>query len=517
MKTIQFLHLPDPYPNEPGTPDDRLKRKAMAGLAERLTRFKQPGPLFASRAKAYQKRLNSELRAIQKAGFANYILIAADLVDYARQKGIRIGPGRGTANSSMVNYCLGITKIDPLQYGLIFERFITPSQDQLPSIDLDFCYEGRKEIVRYMKKKYGEEQVKRLRSCLCPHLRATVRGVGRILNLPVSKVDAIAKLIPWDSRDLKEAIEQEPRLKKMTESEPIIAQLFQIAVRIEGKVRLPDGPPSGFVLADQPISNFLPLYKIFLPTYKKYRGNDQSAGDIFDEAEARNLGLAIYYFIGLGILLSRIDHYLKLIRKNHSRQIDIDEIPLDDKKTWELFARADTEGVFLMEANGRKKLLRRLKPQNIEELAAVDTIHRPSLDKKDIPDSYIRRKQGKEKILKIHPVFHDITRETFGLILYQEQVMMIAHRLAGFTMDKAYIFLKQMLGKSEEMREQFIRGCVKNKLAKEKARLILEEIKRQAPVTFLKAHSIGYAILAFQTAWLKANYPEEFANSRLED
>ena len=508
MKTEKFIHLPDPYPAETGTPDQRLKRKAEAGLKKRLALFKQPGSLFAAKAKEYKKRLNSELRAIREAGIANYILIAADIVDYARRKGIPVGPGLRSATASLVNYSLGITKIDPIKYGLIFERFLDSDPDQLPSIDLDFCVERRPEILRYAAKKYGKARFKQLVSFPRPRLRATVREVGRILNLPLLKVNEISRLIPWDSRNLKEAIEQEPRLKKKIASEPIVDQLFKIAVRIEDQFRLPTSYPSGFVLADKPITDFLPLYQ--------RREKAQPPFTLFDREEAKKLGLAVYDFLSLRVL-TKIDRCVKLIQKKHCQQIDIETIPLDDEKSWALFGKGDTDGVFVMEAQGCRELLKRLKPQNIEELAAIDTLHRPGLEEKGIPDSYVRRKEGKEKIPKIHPGFDEITRETLGLILYREQVMMIAHRLAGFPMNAAYGFFKMVIQGESGARNLFLQGCARKKIPKEKAAQIFNEILRVGSHAFLKSHAISYALLSYQTVWLKANYPVQFAASFSED
>jgi len=424
MRTAKFIHLPDPYPNQSGTPDDRLRRKAVAGLAERIALLKRQGPLFASKVKEYKKRLNFELRAIQKAKFANYLLVAADIVDYARSQGIPVGPGHGSAPACLVNYALGITKLDPIKHGLIFERFFALNHSQMPRIDIDFCAERRKEIVRYVTGKYGEAQVKILRA--------------------------------------------------------------------------PNGHEAGIVLADKPISDFFNLYQA--------QGNDHPDDTLFDEEQARELGLAVYDFLGLSAL-TEIDRRVKLVKEKHRRQIDIDAIPLDDKQTWGLFARGETDSVFFMEADGIRQLLMRLKPENINQLAAVNTLYRPGPLKKGIAESYVRRKNGEEDITKIHPPYDELVKETLGLILYQEQVMTIFKRLAGFSMNEAYASFKDFAGDKPEIRTKFLQRCSRRKIPQPKAVQIMGQINRLGPSAFLKAHALCHALISYQTAWLKSNYP----------
>ncbi len=431
MRTAQFNYLPDPYPNEPGTPDDRLKSKAMAGLKERLAFFKQPGPLFASEAKEYKKRLNFELKAIKEAGFANYLLIAADFVDYARKHGILIGPGCNSAPGCLVNYALGITKIDPIAYGLIFERFFTVGQDRLPAIDFDCCVERRREIHRYLMAKYG-----------APHFKQFIRGSN--------------------------------------------------------------GYAFGIVLSNHPIAEIYPLYSA--------QGTDEVCNAIADEEGARKIGMALYVLLGLRHL-DGIGQCLKLVKESGRGEIVIDSIPLDDRKTWELLAAADTYGVFMSAAQGMRDLLKQIQPQTIEQLAAVYTLYWPDPIEKGIPETYIRRKGGQEAIPAIHPVFDEITQETFGLILFQEQVMMIVHAMAGIPLDEAHGFFKRILQNDPEAEALFLYGCSRKRMGNEPSGKVFSELDRLDRHASIKADDLCYALLTYQTAWLKANFPGEFARA----
>jgi len=507
MEPPNFIHLPDPYPNELGAPDDILKRKAFAGLKKHLAVFKEQCPRFSSKAKEYKNRLDSELMAIKEAGFANYLLVAADIVDYAHSHDIPVGPGRGCAAGSLVNFALNITKLDPLEHGLLFEMFLARGPDYLPRIDIEFCGERQPEIVRYVTRKYGKTKVKQLAHTTTPRLRATVREVGRILRLSPAKISEICKLIPLDSRDLGEAIEREPKLQRMTAHEPQVSNLFQIAIRVEGQVHFISANSAGsfaFVLADKPIKDFLPLYQDL--------NNAQPPVHIFAHDEAKMLGLAVYNFIGLGIL-TKINLCLKLVKEKHGREIDLDFLPLDDKRTWELLARGDTDGIFLLEAEGVKQLLLRLKPRNIDQLAAVHALYRPGPLARGVTDSYICRKKGLGKIPKIHPVFDELTKETLGLVLYQEQALMILHRFVGFSMDEAIAFFKDCKNNAPQARTKFLQRCSTRKQPKAKAIQIIDQIIKFAPSAFLKAHAVCCALISYRTAWLKANYPGEFMAS----
>ena len=501
---LSKLHLPDACPDERGTIMDKLRGKARRGLAERLPFFKQKGPLFTAKTREYKRRLEHELKSIEKAGTASYFLIAQDAVQYARQKDIPVGPGRGAAPGSLVNFAVGITRPDPIEHGLIFERFHPRSSSKTPDIFIDFCQDRWQEILEHLRAKYGRDQVAYLTDFRFLRLRGAVRHLGPLMGLDLKLVDQVAGLIPWCAGELQCALDQEPRLKAIVDSEPKMDELLKISSRIDGLFYAPAQYPSGIVVADKPIIEFLPFFK-------SSAKNDPIQTQ-FDCEAAKNLGLATYQFLGLQTI-SALDRCLKLIREKHGIEINLDAIPLTDQKVWQLLAAADTDGVFFMEPEGVKKRLPRLRPENLGHLTAMHALWRPWPIEAGIFDSYISRKRGEEPIAQICSAYGKLVKETFGLILYSEQVMMVAHELAGYPMDKAYAFFRQILLRNSKLRSEFIKGCTRHKIPKAQAGSVFNEIERLGPHSFMKSHALCYALLSYQTAWLKANYPQEFSTT----
>ncbi|MEO0075265.1 MAG: DNA polymerase III subunit alpha [candidate division WOR-3 bacterium] len=451
-----------------------------------------------------ENRLNYELKIIARMGFAGYFLIVKDIIDFAHSKSIPIGPGRGSAVSSLVLYTLGITDIDPLKYGLLFERFLNPDRITLPDIDVDFADNRRSEVIDYIKKKYGEDSVAQIITFGTMKSRAVVRDVGRVLDIPYNQVDRLAKLIPF-GMEINTAIKESKELRDLIESSEQYQELIQIALKLEGLARHASIHASGVVIAPQPLIEFVPLY----------RTAENEFCSQYDMDALASVGLLKMDILGLRTL-SVIEDTLKICSEQ-GIEIKKSQIPFDDKKTYQLLQRADTTGLFQIESEGMRDILRRSKPEKIDDLCAVIALYRPG------PmahiDAYINRKLGNAKIEYIHESTKPILKETYGIIVYQEQVMQIAEKIAGFTPTQ-YDRLRKAMGKKiaaemEAMRETFIEGAVKNNFSKEKAEEIFDKIAPFAGYGFNKSHSIGYAHLSYLTAYLKANYPLQFMTALL--
>ena len=490
------------YPIPQGkTYEEVFEEKARQGFEERLAELKS-GPGLAAPESEYRERLDYEIEVIKKKGFASYFLIVSDFIGWARSRGIPVGPGRGSAAGSLVAYAMRITNLDPIRYGLLFERFLNVERTSLPDIDVDFCMQRRDEVIEYVRQKYGgEEFVAQIATFGQLKARAVVRDVGRALGFKPKEIDPIAKLIPEGPNvTLAEALAAEPRLRELAEKNERVGQLFAIARALEGLPRHSSTHAAGVVIADRPLTEYLPLMK----------GEKGEIITQFDMKAVEKIGLIKFDFLGLKTL-TIIDHTLKLIREYYGREIDLDQLPLDDEKTFELLRRGETDGVFQLESSGMKDLLRRLRPTDFNDLIAVLALYRPGPLESGMVEQYIEVKHGRRKPDYLHPKLEPILRETYGVILYQEQVMKIAQELAGYSLGEADI-LRKAMGKKipevmAEQRERFVSGAVERGISRELAEHIFDLMEKFAGYGFNKSHSAAYALVAYQTAYLKAHYP----------
>ncbi|MBM4314022.1 MAG: DNA polymerase III subunit alpha [Deltaproteobacteria bacterium] len=495
------FYLPHFEVNSDETLDERLKRIAKEGLAVLLKKI-LPGQNDALREQ-YESRLHHELEIIRSMGFASYFLIVADFIHYAREKNIPVGPGRGSAAGSLVAYALGITGIDPIRYNLFFERFLNPDRITMPDIDTDFGPEGREEIIRYVMEKYGSDKVSQIITFGKMQARAVIRDVGRALNIPYGEVDRIAKLIPnvLNIR-LDDAIKKENRIQEEVKNNPRIRKLLDLSKALEGLNRHSSTHAAGVVISDLPLVERIPLCK----SPKDDVVTQFSMNDISD------VGLTKFDFLGLKTL-TVIKNALEFIRVGKGIEVDIDNLPLDDRLTYQLLMRGDTDGVFQLESSGMKDILVRMKPDCIEDIIALIALYRPGpMD--NIPE-FIARKQGKTKVSYEVRELEAILKETYGVIVYQEQVMQIAVAIGCYSLSEADTLRKVMSKKkSEEMehkeKPKFLEGALKKKIPQSKAAKIWEQMETFGKYGFNKSHSTAYAVISYQTAYLKAHYPVEF-------
>ncbi len=491
-------YLPRFEPPEGKSLDEYLEEKAKEGLRRRMEKGKVPKD-----DPSYWERLEKELSLIKQMGFSGYFLIVQDFINYAKSRGIPVGPGRGSAAGSLVAYALGITEIDPIRWGLLFERFLNPERVTMPDIDVDFCKKGRDKVVAYVRRRYGSECVSQIITFGTLKARQVVRDVGRALGIPYSDVDRIAKLIPFGMKSVKEAVDREPLLRDLYEKDETVREIIDIASKLEGLPRHASVHAAGVVISDKPLIEHIPLCR-------SSKDNEKELITQFDMGDIEKVGLVKFDFLGLNNL-TIIDTTLKLIEEREGVRIDINNIPLDDKKTYELLSRGDTTGVFQLESPGMREILRRMRPSRFEDLIAILALYRPGPIGSGMVTEFIERKQGKRKVEYPYEGLEGILKETYGVILYQEQVMQIASELAGFTLGEADI-LRRAMGKKkpeemERQREKFIKGAVERGVPKEKAEEIFEIISKFAEYGFNKSHSAAYALIAYQTAYLKANYP----------
>ena len=450
-------------------------------------------------------RLDYELSVIKKMGFASYFLITADFVEYAKKNKIPVGPGRGSAPGSIVSYALGITNIDPLKHNLIFERFLNPDRISMPDIDIDFCVERRGQVIDYLKSIYGEDSVTQIITFGKMNARAVIRDVGRVMSYSYSEVDKIAKMIPEGPKvTLDQALKQNSDLRSVSQTN--YKELIDNAKVLEGMTRHASIHAAGVVVAPGDLTDFVPLYR-------------SSQGDVttqYDMKELESIGLLKMDFLGLRNL-TVIDKTVDLIKKRFDKEIDIDEIDMEDPKVYELFAKGLTVGIFQFESAGMREFLKKLKPKGIDGLIAMNALYRPG-PMQNI-DRYIKRAHGKEKVEYVHPLLEEALKETYGIIVYQEQVMQIANIIAGFTLSEADE-MRRAIGKKirslmDQMADKFVKGAVKNGLSKGKAKQIFELIDKFAQYGFNKSHSVAYSYIAYQTGWLKTHYTAEFMSANL--
>ncbi len=485
--------------------DETLTRDAHKGLKTRLEEKKAEGlSINRETIREYRERLDFELQVIHKMGFSGYFLIVADFIEHARSKQIPVGPGRGSAAGSLVAYCLNITNIDPIKHGLLFERFLNPDRISMPDIDIDFCMEGRDEVIRYVGEKYGLENVSQIITFGTMKARGVIRDVGRSLDIPLGEVDRIAKLVPeGPGVTLEAAIKEEPELKRLEKEDGPAKKLLHISRALEGLARHASTHACGVVIADRPLLDYLPLFK-------GPRGEIMTQ---FPMDRIEQLGLIKFDFLGLKTL-TVIKQALHLIKRTAGHRVDIEKIPTNDEAAYHLVSEGRTTGVFQLESSGIKGLLRRLRPEVFEDLVALVALYRPGPLGSNMVDEFIRGKQGKGKINYFLPQLQPILKETYGVILYQEQVMKIAQTLADYTMAEADELRKAVGKKKPEMmakhRARFIEGAVKNGVNRPMAVKLFGLIEKFGGYGFNKSHSAAYALIAYQTAYLKAHYPVPF-------
>jgi len=458
----------------------------------------------------YEKRLEYEISVIKDMGFPGYFLIVADFIRFAKKKGIPVGPGRGSAAGSLVAYSLGITDLDPIEHGLIFERFLNPARKSMPDIDVDFCINGREDVFKYVVEKYGGgDYVAQIITYGKLKTRAVIRDVGRALDIPLSEVDAIAKMVPDVLNiSLDDALKQEKRLRDLVEKKPEISDLINICRVLEGLPRHASTHAAGVVIADKPLSEYLPLY----------RGKKGEVVTQFDMKRVEQIGLVKFDFLGLRNL-TVIEKTLSLIKRQENTPPDLQNLSIEDTDTYRLLASGDTTGVFQLESSGMKDLLVRLKPECFDDVIALVALYRPGPMESGMIDDYVDRKHGTKKVEYLVPEQEPILKETYGVVVYQEQVMKIAGDLAKYSMAEADD-LRKAMGKKipaimAKHRIRFTNGCTENNIPGEKAKRMFDLIEKFGGYGFNKSHSAAYALIAYQTAYLKAHFPVEFMASLL--
>jgi len=462
---------------------------------------------FSETTSQISERLSIEISLIEKTGFADYFLIVQDFIRWARLHGIIVGPGRGSAAGSLVSYVLGITSIDPLQYDLLFERFLNSQRIEMPDIDIDFTDIRRDEVIAYVREKYGNDRVAQIITFGTMMAKAAIRDTGRALGLPYAFCDQIAKFIPFNS-SLQEAVDSVTELKKMIEENTNAKKLIDLALRLEGTVRHASVHACGVIIAAEPLVLVCPLQ--YAPQGEK------TILTQFEMHSAVDVGLLKMDFLGLKNL-TIIEKTIRLVKDIHGVSIDISQLPLDDKKTFQLFRNADTTGVFQLESSGMKRYLKELKPTELEDIIAMIALYRPG--PMELIPSYIARKHGKEKVEYLHPKLEPVLQKTYGVGIYQEQMMRIARDLAGFTLAEADT-LRKAIGKKikellDEQREKIVRGMIANGIEEKTAKQIWELFPPFARYGFNRSHAAAYAMISYQTAYLKAQYPVEFMASLL--
>jgi DNA polymerase-3 subunit alpha len=508
---LKMERVSNPFPEfavPPGfTIDSYFAKVVRDGFTDRLERLKPLSDkgLLKCPIAEYEQRLESEIRMIQNMKYSGYFLIVWDLIHYARVNDIPVGPGRGSAAGSLVSYAMRITDIDPLQYGLLFERFLNPERVTLPDIDIDFCMNRRSEVLDYVTRKYGRENVSQIITFGTMAARGVIRDTGRGMEMTYAEVDKIAKMVPTELHiTLDKALEQSPDLKRLTQTDARVAELIDVAKRLEGLARHASTHAAGVVISPRPITEFLPLYK--------------SAKDeittMYPMTDVESIGLLKMDFLAL-TTLTIIDDTLKMLKEREGVTLDMDALALDDAKTYELFTAGLTSGVFQFESSGMKDILRRFKPSSLEHLTALNALYRPGPIGGGMIDDFIKRKHGNKKVEYELDELKPVLAETYGVIVYQEQVMQIANLIAGYSLGEADL-LRRAMGKkkAEEMarhRQKFLGGARERGFKDERKIARLFDLMEQfAGYGFNKSHSAAYAVLAYRTGYLKAHYPRHF-------
>ncbi len=497
--------VPDGYSME-----EWFREESRRGLEKRLKILLNPEASdYSERRKIYEDRLEMELEVIIAMGFPGYFLIVADFIHWAKENAIPVGPGRGSGAGSLVAYALEITDLDPLAHDLLFERFLNPERVSMPDFDIDFCMDRRDEVIDYVSRKYGRDHVSQIITHGTMAAKAVVRDCGRVLGLPYGFVDQISKLIPFEiGMTLEKAMKEEPLLQGRYEQEEDVHTLIDLALQLEGTVRNVGKHAGGVVIAPSAMSDFVPLY---------CEADSSSVVCQFDMIDVETIGLVKFDFLGLRTL-TIIDWAIKdanrLLQEKGKEPIDISQIQLDDKVTYELICRAETTAVFQLESRGMKELIKRLKPDVFDDLIALVALFRPGPLQSGMVDDFVERKHGRQEVVYPHPDLEPILKPTYGVILYQEQVMQIAQVLAGYSLGAADL-LRRAMGKKkpEEMAKQrqiFIDGARKNGIEEKVSSYIFDLMEKFAGYGFNKSHSAAYALVAYQTAWLKTHHPAAF-------
>ena len=478
---------------------DELEHQAREGLKARLALVELAAP-----EEEYWSRLEHEVRVIQTMGFPGYFLIVSDFIKWAKAHGIPVGPGRGSGAGSLVAWSLTITDLDPLRFGLLFERFLNPERVSMPDFDIDFCQERREEVISYVQHKYGQDRVAQIITFGTLQARAVLRDVGRVMQLPLGLVDRLCKMVPNNPANpttLAKAIEIEPRLKEARDSDPSVKLCLDVALRLEGLFRNASTHAAGVVISDRPLTQLTPLYK---------DPRSELPATQFNMKWVESAGLVKFDFLGLKTL-TVIDRALKHMAKRGA-QIDLSTLALDDAPSYEMMANGQTVGVFQLESQGMRDTLRKLRPTTIEEITALISLYRPG--PMDNIDSFVDCKFGRKPVDYLHPTLEPVLKETFGIIVYQEQVMQIAQILAGYSLGEADL-LRRAMGKKkpEEMAQQkarFVAGATEKGVDAAQAKSIFDLVEKFAGYGFNKSHAAAYAMISYQTGWLKANAPVEF-------
>jgi len=498
-------------------PEGITREKYLKDLCEENLGKRYPvGDRHACPLQQIKERLQNELKVITKAGYTSYFLIVWDFINYAKSKGIAVGPGRGSAAGSIVSYLLGITDIDPLRYNLLFERFLNSERVSMPDIDIDFCYEKRGEVIDYVIQKYGKNNVAQIITFGTMAAKAVIRDTGRAMNIPYADVDKIAKLVPMDpDMTLAIALDKEPELARLYKEDSKVRELLDISKKLEGLTRHASTHAAGVVISEDSLTNHAPLFKT----------SDGQISTGYAMGSLEKIGLLKMDFLGLRTL-TVIQEALKIINRvskdagdRHTYPLKVEEIPMDDPKTYKLFNNAESSGIFQLESSGMRDLLRKLKAEKFEDIIALLALYRPGPIGSGMLDDYMKRKHGKIEVRYDHPLLESSLKETYGIIVYQEQVMTIVSNLAGFSLAQADL-LRRAIGKKtpeimEQQRKAFIDGAVKNKIDKRIAEKIFSLIEHFAGYGFNKSHSAAYAMISYRTAYLKANYPVEFMTALL--
>ncbi len=489
------VHMPRfPIPEGYADASEQLEALAREGLEARYDEI----------TPEVEARLTKELGLINEMGFSGYFLIVHDFIHEAKRRGIPVGPGRGSAAASIVSYGLGITELDPLRFGLVFERFLNPARKALPDFDIDFCYERRDEVIEYVTQKYGRESVAQVITFGTMMARAAIRDVGRVLKFPYSEVDRIAKMIPRELNiTLDDALERVPELRELRDSDERYAKLIEYATNLEGLSRHASVHAAGVIIAPGRIDSHVPLF----------RTNKNEIVTQYHMKALAKIGLLKFDFLGLRTL-TVIRHALEMIAENRGIDMKPEDIPLDDPETYELLSTGHTVGVFQLESSGMRDLLRKMKPERFEDIVAVNALFRPGPLGSGMVDDYVKRKQGRQKVTYFHKSLEPVLSETYGVMAYQEQVMQSASALAGFTMAQADHLLnamrKKVVEQMDRQRGDFVKGAVERGVPEKTAASIFDQMAHFAGYGFNKAHSASYAILAVRTGYLKSHYPAEF-------
>lgn len=489
------FHLPRYNPPHGKSKEEFLHELCLEGIKNR----------FGQTTIEIEERLKHELAVIKKMGFVSYFLIVWDFIHYAKQNGIPVGPGRGSAAGSLVSYLLGITDLDPLKYGLLFERFLNPERLGMPDIDIDFCYERRPEVIEYVTNKYGKDSVAQIITFGTMQARAAIRDVGRVMSVPYADVDKIAKMIPSDPGiTIEDALKIEPQLAQLCKDNQIARNVIETAKVLEGLNRHASTHAAGVVISDRPLTEYVPLFKT----------SDDQITTGFSMDGIAKIGLLKMDFLGLRTL-TVIDEAVKLIKRTRGADIDINNVPLDDKKTYKLLGDANSFGIFQLESSGMRELLKKLKPSEFEDIISVLALYRPGPIGSGMLDDFIKRKRGDVQVRYDHPKLEPILKPTYGIIVFQEQVMQIASVLAGFSMTQADHLRRAMSKKNpavmDRMRKDFVEGCKKTSQIKDDlANRLFDLIDYFSGYGFNRSHSAAYALISYRTAYLKANYPVEF-------